>query len=107
MNNNLIKTNFSILQWNSLGLEARLNDQSFLLAENNSQYALLSDKTWLLPNSYHNIPSCHVIRQDRHDGYGGVAIVFHRSMNGRHFELNDNFNNMLERFSIDLVGVEI
>lgn len=52
-------------------------------------------------------PFLSCTRQYRQDEYGEVAIVSHRSMNCRRIVLNDNFNHILERFSIDLVGVEV
>ncbi|KAL4098943.1 hypothetical protein QTP88_023450 [Uroleucon formosanum] len=92
--------------WNCRSLRARHNDFSFVLAENKCQCALLSE-TWLLPNSRISIPKYHVFRQDRHDGYGRVAIVTHQSINSKRFSLNDNIRHMLELHSIDIIGIEI
>jgi ribonuclease HI len=98
--------NFTILQWNCRSLKARHNDISFLLTENKCQCALLSE-TWLLPNSRISITDYHVTRQDRIDGYGGVAIVIHKSINSKRIPIIDNIKHLLEYHSIDLVGIEV
>ena len=64
-------------------------------------------KTRLLPNSRISISYYHVIRQDRLDDYGEVAIVTHQSINSKRIALNDNIRHMLEHHSIDLIGIEI
>ncbi|KAL5233225.1 hypothetical protein ACI65C_000635 [Semiaphis heraclei] len=110
-NNNIIISdetfpNIGESHWNCRSLRARRNDFSFLLVENKCQCALLSE-TWLLPNSRISIPNYHVFRQDRLDGYGGVAIVIHQSINSKRISLNDNTRHMLELHSIDVIGIEI
>jgi len=79
-NNNI--NNINILQWNVKSLSVRLPSLQYLLSNFKCSIALLS-KTWLLPSKHLNIPHFKIYRSDRHDGYGGAAIVIHNSLKSK------------------------
>lgn len=65
---------FNICQWNCRSAIANKNNLEHLLAQNDIHIALLSE-TWFKPNKYISFSGYNVIRQDRDDGRGGVAIL--------------------------------
>jgi len=60
---------------------------------------------WLFPNSHITISNYHVTR-NRTNGYGGVAIVTHQSINSSHIVFSKNIRHMLEYHSINLVDIK-
>ena len=96
----------NILQWNVRSLIARLLTLQHLLSYNKCSIALLSE-TWLLPTRLFNIPDFSCFRSDREDGYGGAAILIHKSMRSRSIPIDVITRNSFSNFKIDIVGVEV
>jgi len=53
------------------------------------------------------MPGYHIFRQDRKDGYGGVAIAVRRDCQVTNIIINNVLMDQLENIDINLVGVEI
>jgi len=97
-------TNF--LQWNVRSLKARLLSLQCVLSCHKCSIALLSE-TWLLPSRSVNIPNYVSYRSDRHDGYGGAAIIIHNSLMSRPVSIAESTHNNFLKFKIDIVGAEV
>lgn len=79
---NLLCRNFSklnIFQWNAQSLKTKLIDFDVLLNREKVHIAVISE-TWLNEDDNIRISGYNIYRQDRSDGYGGVAIVSHHSV---------------------------
>ncbi|CAH2105151.1 unnamed protein product [Euphydryas editha] len=71
--------NINIIQWNAQSLKPKLIDFELLLNQKNIHLAILSE-TWLDPSDNINLSGYNIYRKDRHDSYGGVAIISHKSL---------------------------
>ena len=69
----------NIVQWNARSLRSNKGDLEQFMHQQNIHMALISE-TWLKNTFPFNIPGYCIIRKDRLDGYGGVAIVLKRSL---------------------------
>lgn len=65
---------FSICQWNCRSAISNKNNLEYILAQNKIEIALLSE-TWFKPGSVITFTGYKIVRQDRQDGRGGVAIL--------------------------------
>lgn len=72
--------NLNIVQWNAQSLKPKLEEFKCLLLQEKIHIALISE-TWLGEDVYVNINQYNIIRRDREDSYGGIAIVAHNSIN--------------------------
>ena len=68
-----------LLQWNVRSVSKNRTDLSFLANKHDIDIAILSE-TWLLPNQNFTFSGYRVYRSDRHDGYGGSAILIKKSI---------------------------
>lgn len=73
------ETNINLFQWNSQSLRPKLCSFADLLARENIHIAIISE-SWLDSESDMTISGYNVYRTDRWDGYGGVAIIVHKSI---------------------------
>ncbi|CAH2091703.1 unnamed protein product [Euphydryas editha] len=71
--------NINILQWNAQSLKPKIPSFEILLNRDKIHLAVVSE-TWMDPSSHMNLPGYKIFRQDRSDGYGGVAIICHNSL---------------------------
>ena len=65
---------FNILQWNARSIRSNKGDLERFLFINNIQIALICE-TWLKRVSQFSVPGFNIVRKDRNDGYGGVAVL--------------------------------
>ncbi|CAH0720376.1 unnamed protein product, partial [Brenthis ino] len=72
-------TQVNIIQWNCQSIHPKIVEFEQFLSQEKIHIAILSE-TWLDPNKSIRISGYHIVRQDRGDGYGGVAIVIHNSI---------------------------
>lgn len=63
-----------ILQWNCRSAIANKGNLEYLLLSENIDIAALSE-TWFKPTSVISFPGYNIVRRDRPDGKGGVAIL--------------------------------
>lgn len=68
-----------IVQWNAQSLKPKNNDFEALLCREKIHIAIISE-TWLDPETVLNLSNYQILRKDRADAYGGVAIIVHRSI---------------------------
>lgn len=66
-----------VLQWNCRSVISKKSDLIYIINKYNPSIICLSE-TWLKPEFLFNIPGFTCIREDRADGYGGVAILVRR-----------------------------
>lgn len=78
-----------ILQWNSRSINANKYSLVNYISTHDIDVILLSE-TWLKENQTFTIKGFQCIRQDRHDGYGGVAILVSNLLNHIVIQLHDN-----------------
>ena len=90
----------NIAQWNSRSIKSNKGDLQQYMYEHNIHIALISE-TWLKNDQWFNIAGYNIIRKDRHDGYGGVAILLKKSF---HYE-NIAFNQLTPE--IEYIGINI
>lgn len=63
-----------ICQWNCRSAVSNKINLIHLLSSNNIDIAVLCE-TWFKPGVYMNFPGYNVVREDRQDGKGGVAVL--------------------------------
>ena len=97
--------NYRILQWNVRSIRARSLDLASILHSEECSIALLSE-TWLRPGQKFSLPHFNLVRSDRYDGYGGVAIAAHQSIHIKMIPIDNLLKHSLLCQSIDLVGIE-
>ncbi|KAL5239738.1 hypothetical protein ACI65C_007148 [Semiaphis heraclei] len=102
--NILVPTKLVEIKFLSPKLPDNLNLASVLHSEECS-FALLSE-TWLRPGQKFSFPHFNLVRSDRLDGYGGVAIAAHQSIHIKTLPIDNLLKNNLLCQSIDLVGIE-
>lgn len=69
----------NILQWNSQSIRPKLVSFGALLRQEKIHVAILSE-TWLEAESSVHLSEYNFHRNDRNDGYGGVTIITHRTL---------------------------
>ncbi|XP_013183181.2 probable RNA-directed DNA polymerase from transposon BS [Amyelois transitella] len=84
----------NILQWNCQSVRPKRIELEALLSQEKIHIAILSE-TWLEPYSPFDITGYHIFRADRHDGFGGVAILTHKSIKAQRFDVQLR-NNAIE-----------
>jgi len=80
-------------------------DLASVLHSEECSFALLSE-TWLRPGQNYSLPHFNIVRSDRFDGYGGVAIAAYQSIHIKTLPIDNLLKNNLLCQSIDLVGIE-
>jgi len=96
----------NIIQWNVRSLPARLPSLQHLLNDHKRSISLLSE-TWLLPSRSFSIQQFKTYRSDRPDGYGGVAIVIHKSLKSKIIPIDPVIRSRFNNLKVDIIGVEI
>jgi ribonuclease HI len=90
---------FKVLQWNAQSVMAKKDRLEELLFEERIMVFCLCE-TWLNPQSNFKVRDYSIIRKDRSDGYGGVLIGIHKS-------INYSTLGQLETTTLEAVGVEL
>lgn len=72
-------TPIKILQWNSRSIYSNLPDIKHKIATDNLDIIIISE-TWLKPEDKIKFTGYNLIRKDRNDGRGGVAIIIKNSI---------------------------
>jgi hypothetical protein len=96
---------YKILQWNVRNIHSRSLDLVSILHSKFCSISLLSE-TWLRPGQKYSLPAYNLIRSDRVDGYGDVAITIHQSIYIKEIPIDVPFRNNLLLQSINLVGIK-
>lgn len=100
MANNKINFKLNIIQWNCQSLLLKLSDLDSYLQKEKVHICILSE-TWLNDDKHINVTGYSVFRNDRTDGYGGLAILVHQSIGCSLKTCPSIYNN------IDTICVEI
>nr|CAH7716559.1 unnamed protein product [Callosobruchus chinensis] len=90
-----------IIQWNARSLRSNRLSMQQLFGEQEFDIALVSE-TWLKPTQSFKYKNFNIIRKDRGDGYGGVAILLSSRIQYDIISLTDNFNQGIEVCAIDI-----
>jgi exonuclease III len=77
----------NIIQWNAQSIRPKRLEIESLLHQEKIHLALISE-TWLDPNINFHISGYNIFRTDRADGFGGVAILTHKSVELRNAMFN-------------------
>lgn len=85
---------FNIMQWNAQSAVAKRNNLDYILIKYNIHVAIIAE-TWYKKISVVNFKHYNVIRNDREDGYGGVAILVSKDIPYKSISFLDNFNKEL------------
>ena len=96
-NNN--HANSHILLWNANGLANKLNDLKNYIY-NKSPQIICINETHLKEKHNPRLTDYIMLRKDRGDGYGGLAIFYHKSMAVRAHQLNLFNEGEMEALSI-------
>lgn len=91
---------FNIVQWNSQSLRPKLSSFSAFLNQERIHLAIISE-SWLEEESPLNISEYNIYRRDRMDGYGGVSIITHKSVQAQCLYFNHSYPG------IEDIGVQI
>lgn len=98
-NNNV---SLHIVQWNARSLMPKRNEFELLIAQEKAHIALVTE-TWLEPDTHFNVSGYNTLRRDRPDGYGGLAILIHKSIKVQQCSTYIN-NPGIEIMSVNLVN---
>ena len=90
----------NILQWNARSIRSNKGDLERFMFINKIQIGLVCE-TWLKRDSQFSFPHYNIIRRDRADGYGGVAVLVSSSLP---FQV---LNPVVTSPSIECVGVSV
>ena len=89
------------MQWNSRGLLRKLSEFKQFLS-NKFPSAICLTETHLRPSQKLNLPGYHVYRRDRHDGFGGLAVLVPANVNHRPVPLVAFADGVLETLAVDV-----
>jgi len=64
-------------------------------------------ETWLFPCNFISIPQFHFFKSDCIDGYGGIAVVTHRSIQIMPIDISYDLKVSLIDNFINLIDVEL
>lgn len=78
MNLNTNIPNINIMQWNVRGVFNNLENIRHIIYKEDSDIILLNE-TWLKKHNNFNHNGFHVYREDRNDGYGGIATLIKKN----------------------------
>lgn len=92
----------NIIQWNCRSAISNKNDLIYLI-NNYNPYLVCLSETWLKPSFSYKLRGYNTVRQDRFDGYGGVAILIRKNVPFIVVPISIPVNN--ENFSIVAVSV--
>lgn len=79
--------NLNIIQWNAQSIRPKSSSIEQLLLQEKVHIAAINE-TWLEPDSSFKVSQYNIYRLDRHDSYGGVAILTHRTIKSQLFRLS-------------------
>ncbi|XP_072392093.1 uncharacterized protein [Diabrotica undecimpunctata] len=82
------------MQWNARSAVANKNSLLNFLIKEDVDIALLSE-TWFKNNVVYNFKGYNIVRQDRADGFAGVAVLVKTGIRFEILKLNKNFNKEL------------
>lgn len=68
-----------IIQWNANSLRPKTHELRYLLRKFSPAMFAISE-TWLVPGSLFRVPGYNCLRDDRQDGYAGVALLINRNV---------------------------
>lgn len=92
----------NVLQWNAQSIRPKQLEFEALLNQEKIHVAVISE-TWLETDSFFKISGYNIFRSDRIDGYGGVAIVTHKSIKAQQCEVQLN-NSRIEIMRIKVLN---
>ncbi|XP_052739677.1 RNA-directed DNA polymerase from mobile element jockey isoform X2 [Bicyclus anynana] len=82
-----------IVQWNSRSVKNKKIEITSLIKHHHPVIVALSE-TWLRPESSFRIPGFACLRDDRHDGHGGCALLIKKSLVYSQIPLSINSQNI-------------
>lgn len=88
-------SHFKILQWNARSAFSNNLTLKQLIVEEKFDIGLISE-TWYKPSYNIKFKGYNVVREDRHDGKGGVAILVSQAIPYKVIKFNNNFNRKIE-----------
>ncbi|CAH1963612.1 unnamed protein product [Acanthoscelides obtectus] len=97
-NTNILK----ILQWNAKSAVSNKHSLVKCLCEYDVDIALISE-TWFKPGSLISFKGYNVVRNDRFDGYAGVAILIKNGYMYNELVLQNNFSSDIQMCGIELI----
>ncbi|KAG5868402.1 hypothetical protein JTB14_005259 [Gonioctena quinquepunctata] len=96
-----ISQHIKIAQWNIRSASANYDELKIIIDEERPDIIMLNE-TFLQPNKKFNIKHYTIIREDRHDGYGGLAIAINTSVPFQKMQIQ---LNIPRRFQIQGIKV--
>ena len=79
----------SVIQWNARSLRARHEDSNLARLIDEIHPLILSiSETWLRPDIFFRAYGYNILRKDRADGKGGVALLIHQSLVFQEIEIS-------------------
>ena len=98
--------NLHILQWNIRSVTYNYADLIFIICKENPDVFLLNE-TWLEPNKQFRIKNYSSIREDRADGYGGLAILVNTGVPFQTLNIQLNINWRIQIMGIKVKNISI
>lgn len=68
----------NLIQWNARSVRSKQTELIYLINKYNPSILAISE-TWLGQGSRYRVPGFNIIRGDRRDGYGGVALLIKKN----------------------------
>ncbi|XKL59452.1 hypothetical protein PGB90_000468 [Kerria lacca] len=89
----------TIVQWNCGSIRAHRSELDPLIVHHRSEILLLNE-TWLLPQDIFMVSQYTTMRNDKNDGYGGVAILVKNTTPFTSFKLPPMISNSDAQLSL-------
>ncbi|KAI5638400.1 endonuclease-reverse transcriptase domain-containing protein [Phthorimaea operculella] len=83
----------NIAQWNAQSVRPKIIAFDNFLIQNKIHIAVLNE-TWLEPDSIFKISNYNIYRCDRNDGYGGVALIVHKTIQSHIGPVVNNYSGI-------------
>nr|CAI5825473.1 unnamed protein product [Callosobruchus analis] len=90
-----------IIQWNARSLRSNRHSIRQLLFEQELDIALVCE-TWFRPTQVYKYKNFNVVRKDRDDGFGGVAIFLSKKIQYETISFTGNFNHRIEVCGVNI-----
>ena len=92
--------NLKIIQWNARSINANIESLEKIIYSLDIDIVILSE-TWLKKTEIYRVPGYFIYREDRENGYGGVAILVKKQIN--HVKLDLSHGNI----NFEFVGISV
>nr|CAH7757317.1 unnamed protein product [Callosobruchus chinensis] len=92
------------ITWNCNGILSKLLDVKLLINEYLPQIIFINE-THLTQKHQVNFPNYTTLRQDRHDGRGGIAIIIHKNVPYKELQIDINLGPFFQIMAVKVANI--